>query len=63
MYPNTALSAVELTVIAVVPVLCLAIWLIGVFVAARDQGRETGAGASSLPQSPAAADESPRQAA
>lgn len=35
MYPNPALSAAQLALIAVVPVLCLAIWLAGVFVAAR----------------------------
>ena len=51
MYPNPALSAVQLAVIAVVPVLCLAIWLVGVFVAARDpRRRQSSAGTTSLPQ-------------
>jgi hypothetical protein len=54
MYPNSALSAGELALIAVVPVLCLAIWLIGVFVAARDpRRRDSGTGTASLPQHPA----------
>ena len=45
MYPNSALSAGQLALVAVVPVLCLAIWLIGVFVAARDpRRRESSAG-------------------
>jgi hypothetical protein len=34
-YPNSALSAGELAIIAIVPVLCLAAWLILVFVADR----------------------------
>ncbi len=64
MYPNSALSAGQLALIAVVPVLCLAIWLIGVFVAARDpRRRESGAGTTSLPQHPAVTDESQRKAA
>ena len=51
MYPNSALSAGQLALIAVVPVLCLAIWLVGVFVAARDpRRRESSAGTASLPQ-------------
>ena len=54
MYPNSALSAGQLAIIAVVPVLCLAIWLVGVFVAAREpRRRESGAGTASLPQHPA----------
>ena len=36
MYPNSALSAGQLALIAVVAVLCLAIWIGGVFVAARE---------------------------
>jgi uncharacterized protein YneF (UPF0154 family) len=35
MYPNSALSAGQLAIIAVVAVVCLAIWIGGVFVAAR----------------------------
>ena len=64
MYPNSALSAGQLALIAVVPVLCLAIWLIGVFVAARDpRRRDSSAGTTSLPQHPAVTDESQRKAA
>jgi len=39
MYPNSALSAGQLAIIAVIPVLCLAIWLVGVFVATRGAAR------------------------
>jgi hypothetical protein len=64
MYPNSALSAGQLALIAIVPVLCLAAWLIGVFVAARDpRRRETGAGAMSPPRHPASTDQSQRKAA
>ena len=64
MYPNPALSAGQLVLIAVVPVLCLAIWLIGVFVAARDsQHRESSTGTTPLPQQPASAEEPQRKAA
>ena len=64
MYPNSALSAGQLALIAIVPVLCLAAWLIGVFVAARDpRRRETGAGTASLPQHPVGTEESQRKAA
>lgn len=51
MYPNSALSAGQLAIIAVVAVLALAIWLTAVFVAARDPGRrDSAAQATSLPQ-------------
>jgi hypothetical protein len=64
MYPNSALSAGQLAIIAVVPVLCLAFWLIGVFVAAREpRRRESGAGMASLPQQPADMDKPLRKAA
>jgi hypothetical protein len=64
MYPNSALSAGQLAIIAIVPVLFLAAWLIGVFVAVRDPRRhETGAGTISLPQHPASTDQSERKAA
>jgi hypothetical protein len=64
MYPNSALSAGQLAIIAVVPVLCLAIWLIGVFVAAREPRRRgSGAGTAPLPQHPANAEEPKRKAA
>jgi hypothetical protein len=64
MYPNSALSAGQLALIAVVPVLCLAIWLVGVFVAARDpRRRESSAGTASLPQHQANVEEPQRKAA
>jgi hypothetical protein len=64
MYPNSALSAGQLAIIVVVPLLCLAIWLIGVFVAAREpRRRDSGAGITSLPQHPADMDETERKAA
>jgi hypothetical protein len=64
MYPNPALSAGQFVLIAVVPVVCLAIWLIGVFVAARDpRRRQSGAGTASLPERPASTEEPQRKAA
>jgi hypothetical protein len=64
MYPNSALSAGQLALIAIVPVLCLAIWLVGVFVAARDpRRRESSAGTTSLPQHQANEEEPQRKAA
>jgi hypothetical protein len=64
MYPNSALSAGQLAIIVVIPVLCLAIWLIGVFVAAREpRRRDSSAGMTSLPQHPADMDEPQRKAA
>jgi hypothetical protein len=64
MYPNPALSAGQLALIAVVAVVCLAIWIGGVFIAAREpRQRESSAGMSSLPERPAAMDEPGREAA
>jgi predicted permease len=63
MYPNSALSAGQLALIAVVAVLCLAIWLISVFVAARQPRRDRAAGQAALPQHRAAAEEPERKAA
>jgi len=64
MYPNSALSAGQLALILVVPVLLLAIWLIAVFVAARDpRRRDSGTGTTSLPQHPAVTEEPERKAA
>jgi hypothetical protein len=64
MYPNSALSAGQLAIIAVVAVLCLAIWITSVFIAARDpRRRESSAGTASLPQAPANAEEPQRKAA
>jgi hypothetical protein len=58
MYPNSALSAVQLTIIAVVAVLALAIWITGVFVAAREpRRRDSGARTASTPQQPAEIEE------
>jgi hypothetical protein len=51
-YPNSALSAGELAVIAVVPVLLLALWLILVFVADREPRHRGAAGTGPLPQQP-----------
>ena len=54
MYPNSALSAGQLAIIAVVAVLTLAIWITSVFVAAREpRRRDSGAGTASTPQHPA----------
>ncbi len=63
MYPNPALSPGLLALIAVVPFLCLVIWISAVFIAARPPRRESSAGTASLPQIPAATDESQRKAA
>ncbi len=64
MYPNSALSAGQLTLIAVVAVLCLAIWLGAVFVAAREpRHREAGAATASPPQQMADMKEPERKAA
>jgi hypothetical protein len=63
MYPNSALSAGQLAIIAVVAIVCLAIWIGGVFVAAREpRRRDSGAGTAS-PQHPAITDGSQRKAA
>jgi len=63
MYPNPALSAGQLAIIAVVAVLCLAIWLTSVFIAAREPRRESSAGTKTLPQHPADSEEPQRKAA
>jgi predicted permease len=64
MYPNSALSAGQLAIIAVVAVLTLAIWIGGVFVVAREPRRpESRAGVVSLPERPPVTDESGRRAA
>jgi hypothetical protein len=47
MNPNSALSVWQLTVIAVVPVAALAVWLIAIFLAAREpRGRAQASAAS-----------------
>jgi hypothetical protein len=54
MDPNSALSAWQLAVMAVVPVMALAAWLIAVYLAARDTGGHKQATAGSPPGSAAA---------
>jgi predicted metal-binding membrane protein len=55
-YPNSALSAGKLTVMAVVVVLSLAVWLVLVYVAARQPRHRDAAGMTSLPEQPRAQD-------
>jgi hypothetical protein len=49
--------------VAIVAVLCLAIWIGGMFVAARDPRRDIGATTKTLPQHPADQEEPQRKAA
>jgi hypothetical protein len=63
MYPNSALSAGQLALIAVVAAFCLAIWITSVFIAAREPRRDSSAGTKTLPQRPADAEEPQRKAA
>ena len=64
MHPNSALSAGQLALIAVVAMLSLAIWLTGVFVAARQpRRRDSAAGTVSIPQHRAETDEPQEKAA
>jgi hypothetical protein len=51
-YPSSALSAGHLAMLVVIPVLALAVWLIGVFVAAREPRHPGAVGTTSLPQLP-----------
>ena len=51
MYPNPALPAWEMTIVAVVPVMALVIWLVTIFLAARDTGGTEQAAAGSPPES------------
>ncbi len=53
-YPNSALSAGQLAIIAIVPVLTLAAWLILTFAADRKPRRRGTAATTSLPQLPRA---------
>jgi hypothetical protein len=53
-YPNSALSAGQLALIAIIPVLALAAWLILVFVADRQPRHRGAAGTGSQPQQPRA---------
>ena len=64
MYPNSALPAGEMALFAVIPVLCLAIWLIGVFIAARPaRHTDAAAGTTPLPQHAPEAEKAPAKAA
>jgi hypothetical protein len=64
MYPNSALSAGQLAIIAVVATLSLAVWLTSVFVAAREpRHRGSNAGMTSLPQHPPGTQEPGRKGA
>ena len=54
MYPNSALSVWQLTIMAVIPVALLFGWLIAIFVAAREPGRQNLAVAGS-PEGPVVA--------
>lgn len=64
MYPNSALSAGQLAIIAVVAAVGLAIWIGGVFFVAREpRRRKSSAGMASLPQHPADTQEPERKAA
>ncbi len=47
MYPNVALSAWQMTLMAVVPVVAMAVWLIAIYVAAREPSRRDLAAAGS----------------
>jgi hypothetical protein len=60
-YPNSALSAGELAIMAVVPVLALAAWLILVFAADRQPRHRTAAGATPLPRQPGAQEQEREQ--
>jgi hypothetical protein len=51
MYPNSALSAWQLAIMAVVPVMALAAWLTAIYLAARDTGGHKQAAAGSPPES------------
>ena len=54
MYPNIALSAWQLAIMAVIPVVALTVWLIAIYVAAREPARQDLAVAGS-PVEPATA--------
>jgi hypothetical protein len=60
-YPNSALSAVQLAIIAVIPVLTLAAWLILVFAADRHPRHRRAAGTTPLPQQPPAQEQEREQ--
>jgi predicted metal-binding membrane protein len=59
-YPNSVLSAGQLAIIAVVPVLTLVAWLLLVYAADRQPRHRGAAGTTSLPRQPQA-DEQERE--
>ena len=58
-YPNSALSAGQLIMVAVVMLLALAAWLVGVFAAARPGRRHANVATTSLPPQAQAGNEEP----
>ena len=50
MYPNTALSAWQLTIMAIIPVVTLVGWLIAIYVAAREPGGQHQASGWFIPR-------------
>jgi hypothetical protein len=60
-YPNSALSAGQLAIIAIVPVLTLAAWLILMFAADRQPRRRDAAATTLLPQQPRAQEQEHEQ--
>jgi hypothetical protein len=54
MYPNTALSAWQLAIMAVVAMSTLIAWLVAIFLAAREPGGQSQAAAGSAPGAAAA---------
>ena len=58
-YPNSALSAGPLAIIAVIPVLTLAAWLILVFAADRQPRHHGATGVTTLPQQRPAEEQQP----
>lgn len=63
MYPNSAISAGEMAIIAVVVVACLAVWIVSVFIASRPSRRDRGVAAAPLGQRPAITEAPERKAA
>jgi len=62
-YPNSALSAGQLAIFAVVVTASLAAWLILVFAADRQPRHRGATGSTSLPQQPPAAEQEREQPA
>jgi hypothetical protein len=54
MYPNSNISAGEMAIIAVVTAMCLAAWIVSVFIAARPPRRNQHAAATPLSHASAA---------